>query len=986
MSNLENFVIPLEEIMLATGNFSEENQILKQGDYVIYRGQLSQGSKNCTAAFRHYRGDGDEERMAFQNELKLISSLKHDNIIPFIGYCNEGVRNMVIVYEYPVNGSLYDHLKNDDKRNSLTWAQRLSICLGVARGLKYLHSGVSKHGRIIHLSVMESKILLDNNLNARISGFDVSASISVDQLDQQVYRPVTDIQTNMDPVYVATGLVKAASDVFSFGVLLFKMLTSMYALDLPAESTPTDLIELVQHYYDSGLDKFIDPAIKDQTGGRSFHMFNTIAYKCISLNLKDRPTMATIVQTFEEILHINDQGDASITTTRSHQSQKLEEFFIPLMEIILATRNFSEAFKIGGGGFGAVYKGQLSQRWQNHEAAIKRLDKTGRQGKTEFRNELELIFKFHHENIIPFIGYCDEGNEMILLYEYARNGSLDYHLQRKKKRQCLTWVKRLKICLGAAKGLGYLHTGLGEDNRVIHRDVKSGNILLDDNMEAKICDFGLSKSKLTSNQQHSKLYTNAAGSTEGHHGVNFTTKKVFDAGCFWPTIYRDAHNLVKSCDSCQCQGKISQSDEMPQKYGVTHRLATAYHPQTSGQVEVLNHGLKRILDRTVRENHASWSEKLEDALWDFRTAYKTPIGCTPYKLYACSQKDAKTMQKQEREEIAATPPLPEPKVSVKYPEFIHFKTTGIIDGTDTGTWDDFWYVSATTNKHMTANLDFLLNLKEDFVVETLEKQKRILFTYGIGEVLIKNGIGTYMIPGVHYAPEVTLNILSIELLRQQGFEIIWNGDRCMLVYMFKDKQGKNINIDKLREQHNTYLENYFDTLDRSANIQREIERPCEKEDSETEIGNFQECVAFLDLIKEGRALSSKWEIHRERFNRIITWFFNHFLMKPLPGSLPPIIKGVTIHLFDLHELMECMGGYKSVQFEGDFEGLAEILGLKRSDGMDIRRCYLDYLEPLVSNYKAARSSNPESSTSGSPSKRKRKASITPLHNNKMKNT
>ncbi|GJX61453.1 reverse transcriptase domain-containing protein [Tanacetum coccineum] len=68
------------------------------------------------------------------------------------------------------------------------------------------------------------------------------------------------------------------------------------------------------------------------------------------------------------------------------------------------------------------------------------------------------------------------------------------------------------------------------------------------------------------------------------------------------------------------------------KYGVTHRLANAYHPQTSGQVEVSNRGLKRILKRTIGENHASWSDKLDDALWAFRTAYKTPIGCTPYKL------------------------------------------------------------------------------------------------------------------------------------------------------------------------------------------------------------------------------------------------------------------------------------------------------------------------------------------------------------------
>nr|GFB93239.1 ARID DNA-binding domain-containing protein [Tanacetum cinerariifolium] len=110
--------------------------------------------------------------------------------------------------------------------------------------------------------------------------------------------------------------------------------------------------------------------------------------------------------------------------------------------------------------------------------------------------------------------------------------------------------------------------------------------------------------------------------------------------------------------------------------------------------------------------------------------------------------------------------------------------------------------------------------------------------------------------------------------------------------------------------------------------------------------------------KKGEALSNEWEEHRDKFNRVLTWFFNHFLMRPLPGTLPPIIKGVSIHLFDLYELIESMGGYISVQFENDFEGLAEVFGLERSDAFEIRRCYLDYLEPLVSNYKATRSSNP----------------------------
>ncbi|GJV69178.1 reverse transcriptase domain-containing protein [Tanacetum coccineum] len=257
-----------------------------------------------------------------------------------------------------------------------------------------------------------------------------------------------------------------------------------------------------------------------------------------------------------------------------------------------------------------------------------------------------------------------------------------------------------------------------QQKRKFFKDVK--HYFWDDPFLFKICADQVIRRCVHGKEALDILEACHNGPTRGHHGANLTAKKVFDAGFFWLTIYKDAHELVKNCDSCQRQGKISQRDEMPQnsiqvceifdvwgidfmgpfpssrgnkyilvavdylskwveakalptndarvvckflkslfarfgapraiisdrgthfcndqfakvmlKYGVTHRLSTAYHPQTSGQVEVSNRGLKRILERTIGENRASWSDKLDDALWAFRTAYKTPIGCTPYKL------------------------------------------------------------------------------------------------------------------------------------------------------------------------------------------------------------------------------------------------------------------------------------------------------------------------------------------------------------------
>ncbi|XP_066378678.1 cysteine-rich receptor-like protein kinase 10 [Miscanthus floridulus] len=288
--NSEFSVFEFEQILEATDNFSDENELGEGGFGAVYKGQFAEGLEIAVKRLASHSGQGFTE---FKNEVQLIAKLQHSNLVRLLGYCSQE-EEKILVYEYLPNKSLDFFIFDENRRTLLDWPKLLAIIEGIAHGLNYLH----KHSRlrVIHRDLKPSNILLDQEMNPKISDFGLAKIFSSNNIEGNTTRRVVGTYGYMAPEYAWEGIFSVKSDVFSFGVLVLEIISGKRNSGSHQRGGFINLIGYAWQLWDDGrwID-LVDAFLVPKSHSAEMTKCIRIALLCVQENATDRPTMAEVV-------------------------------------------------------------------------------------------------------------------------------------------------------------------------------------------------------------------------------------------------------------------------------------------------------------------------------------------------------------------------------------------------------------------------------------------------------------------------------------------------------------------------------------------------------------------------------------------------------------------------------------------------------------------------------------------------------------------
>ncbi|GKB32391.1 protein kinase-like domain, concanavalin A-like lectin/glucanase domain protein [Tanacetum coccineum] len=508
---------------------------LGQGGFgSMYKGELSIRNLVVVKVLSQLKGDVKD----FVNEVASVGRTSHVNIVNLVGFCLEG-RQRALIYEFMPNGSLENFIYGlgPSSNSHLGWKKLHQIAIGIARGLEYLHSGCNT--RILHFDIKPHNILLDKDLCPKITDFGLA------KLFPNERSKISMSHMRGTPGYIAPelfsrnfGQVSNKSDVYSYGMMILEMFAGRKDIDVEVDHSS-------EMYFPHWIYKRIEfneeqlglHGIVSDEENNMIRKTIIVGLWCIQTNPLNRPTITRVLEMLEDDLasieippkpymsspsrHIAGWRSIVIflsgfvfiimlfsvifiiwrrhkTNTFSNISSKdntesIEDrslFYgvsvFSYTELEYATQHFDPSNKLGDGGFGVVYYGKLKD---GREVAVKKLYEHNYRRVQQFINEVEILTKLRHPNLVVLYGCTSRQSHELLVYEYIPNGTVSDHLHGKQaNRSLLTWPIRMNIAIQTASALVYLHA-----NEIIHRDVKTNNILLDHNFCVKVADFGLSR-------------------------------------------------------------------------------------------------------------------------------------------------------------------------------------------------------------------------------------------------------------------------------------------------------------------------------------------------------------------------------------------------------------------------------------------------------------------------------------------------------------